>query len=286
MWMKNKKLRLFRIPIAIYLGLCGVVGGFQRSIIYHPVRQSETQMLTEARLAQCVPWKDASGAIIGWRSVKRAGEPPAANRLLVFHGNAGYALDRTYYVHGFERNVAGRQWEVTLFEYPGYGARPGVISQTSYVKAGLEALKQMRAEDQRPIYLLGESLGSGLACALAKEAPGEFDGLFLFTPYARIGDVGARQLPYLPIRLMLLDPWDNVAALQDYHGPVAMMIAGQDEIVTAAQGHLLYESYHGPKKLWVDPEAEHNSVGMGPNAAWWNEVSRFLLENRGATNSK
>jgi len=279
--MKNKKLRLFTIPAAIYLGLCGVVGGFQRSIIYHPILQAEAQMLTEARLSQCEPWKDASGAIIGWRAVKKAGVPSAPNRLLVFHGNAGYALDRTYYLHGFERDVKGHQWEVTLFEYPGYGARPGVISEKSFVKAGQDALKQMQAEDQRPVYLLGESLGSGMACALAKEAPGEIAGLYLFTPYARIGDVGSRQFPYLPIRLMLLDPWDNVAALNNYHGPVAMMIAGKDEIVTAPQGHLLFESYQGPKRLWVDEDAEHNSVETGPNARWWNEVSQFLIENRG-----
>jgi hypothetical protein len=59
---------------------------------------------------------------------------------------------------------------------------------------------------------------------------------------------------------------------------VAMLIAGEDEVVTAAQGRLLFESYGGPKHLWTEPDAGHNTVDFGPGAPWWREVSDFLLE--------
>lgn len=67
------------------------------------------------------------------------------------------------------------------------------------------------------------------------------------------------------------------AALRGYHGPMAMLIAGQDEVVTAAQGRLLYEGYAGPKRVWTQPGAGHNTIDFRPSAPWWHEVSDFLL---------
>ena len=48
-------------------------------------------------------------------------------------------------------------------EYPGYGARPGPTSEQAIKSAAERALKQLLAQDSRPLYLLGESLGSGVA---------------------------------------------------------------------------------------------------------------------------
>jgi pimeloyl-ACP methyl ester carboxylesterase len=275
--MKFKVLRLLQAPLLAYAGFCGFVGACQRSLIYHPSRQSESAMLRDAGAERCEPWRASAKAIIGWKSARKAGQPVAPNRLVVFGGNAGCALDRAFYVRGFEHYVGVEKWEVYLFEYPGYGARAGRISESSFIDAGGQALESLAAADSRPVFLLGESLGSGLACALAQRQPGRVAGLFLVTPYARLGDVAARQFSYLPARLMLRDPWDNVAALRGYRGPVAMLIAGQDEVVTAAQGRLLYRGFEGPKHLWTDPDAGHNTIDFGASAPWWREVSDFLL---------
>ena len=276
------KPRLYRmllyLPVIAYVVVCGLVGIFQRRIMYFPFYKTEAGMLAKATERGCQPWRDAHGAIIGWKSAR--GGPPAANRLVLFHGNAGYALMRTHYITGFQRLDDGRLWEVYLFEYPGYGARSGKLGQESFTEAGLEAIGVLKAADSRPIYLLGESLGSGLACALAQRRPKDVAGLFLFTPYARMSDVAAHRFGFLPVRLMLRDPWDNLAALHDYHGPMAMLIAGDDEVVTAPQGRLLFESYTGPKRLWIEPGATHNTVDF---SAWVprgarRSVSEFLLQ--------
>ena len=254
---------------------CAVVGAFQRKLMYIPSHEPESALLDLARNDGFEPWRDDTGAIIGWKSIRR--ERQAANRMLVFHGNAGYALHRSYDVSGFEGIDGGRTWEIYLFEYPGYGARPGAVGQEQFVKAGLHALNALCEKDSRPVFLLGESLGSGPACALAHASPDRVAGLFLVTPFARMGDVAAHHFGFLPVRLILLDRWDNAAALRGYRGPMAMLIAGQDEVVTAAQGRLLYEGYAGPKRLWTQPGAGHNSIDFRPSAPWWREVSDFLL---------
>ena len=57
------------------------------------------------------------------------------------------------------------------------------------------------------------------------------------------------------------------------------MIAGEDEVVTAAQSQKLYEGYTGPKSRWIDPDATHNTVSNSATLPWWREVSDFLLES-------
>lgn len=272
---KSRLYRMLSLPVIAYLVVCGLVGVFQRRIMYFPFYKTEAGMLAKAEELHCQPWRDKNGTIIGWKSPHPGA--PAANRLIVFHGNAGYALMRTHYVRGFQQMENGGLWDVYLFEYPGFGARSGRLGQESFIAAGEQAIQTLRVEDSRPIYLLGESLGSGLASALAARQPQDVKGLFLFTPYARMAEVASHRFGFLPVRLMLRDHWDNVTALQSYHGAVAMLIAGEDEVVTAPQGRLLYDSYTGPKRLWIEPGATHNTVDFSPFAPWWQQVSDFLL---------
>lgn len=276
--MKRTLLRAARSLALIYALLLLLVGCAQRLLIYHPIHRTEAAMLGEARSLGCEPWRDAGGAIIGWKSAHH--EARAANRLVIFDGNTGYALHRRHYLRGFEKLDRGGLWEVYLFEYPGYGARPGEVSEQSFIAAGDSALAALAQADSRPLFLAGESLGSGLASALAGRHPEQVRGVFLVTPYARLAEVGARQFPFLPVKLLLHDRWDNVAALRAYRRPLAMLIAGRDEVVTAAQGRVLYENYAGPKRLWVEEDATHNTVDFDPAAPWWREVSDFLLGPR------
>ena len=279
--MKSKLFRTLRSLAVPYVVLTVLVGALQRFLIYHPSRESEPAMLSHARALRCEPWRDSGGAIIGWKSARSA-TPPAANRLVVFHGNAGYALHRAPYLAGFEALDDGRTWEVLLFEYPGYGARPGKLGEQPFIEAGSKALDSLAAADARPIYLLGESLGSGLACALAGREPQRVAGVFLVTPYARLVDVAAHHYGFLPVRWMVRDSWDNVAALRHFSGPLPMLIAGADEVVTPAQGRLLYDRYAGPKHLWIEAGAHHNTLDLSPRAPWWREVADFLLSGTSA----
>jgi pimeloyl-ACP methyl ester carboxylesterase len=274
---KSFLFRVLRTLVVTYILVCALVGIFQRRIMYFPFHETEAMMRRYAVGEGVQPWLDANGKTIGWRSANKG--PAAANRLIVFHGNAGYALMRTHYIEGFQRLGDGKLWEVYIFEYPGYGARPGRLGQESFIEAGLQAIDALKVADSRPIFLLGESLGSGLASALAQRRPHDIAGLFLFTPFARMGDVAAHRFGFLPVRLMLLDRWDNLSALHDYHGPLALLIAGDDDVVTPVQGQILFDSFSGPKRLWIEPGATHNTVNFSPDALWWQEVSDYLLKN-------
>ena len=274
--MKTFLFRLGRVALLVYTGLLLLVAGCQSSLLYFPKRGEEEAMIGEARLQKIHPWRDANGRLIGWHGPN----PRAANRLVVFHGNAGRALDRSYYIDAFEALGAGADWEVWILEYPGYGSRSGSPGKTAFIEAGRQAVQQLLAADSRPLHLLGESIGSGTACALAGEMPDRIAGLALIVPLARLQEVAQQKFRWLPVGLLLRDKFDNIAALASYRGRVAIVVAGSDEVVGAAQGRKLHDSYTGPKLLIVLTGAGHNSFDIHETAPWFGKVSAFLRSAR------
>lgn len=274
--MKTILFRCGRTVLLTYAVLLLLAAGCQNRILYQPQRGPEAEFVAAAGRRNIQPWRDAQGRLIGWQRPN----PRAANRLVVFHGNAGCALDRDYYIAAFGALGGGAEWEVRILEYPGYGSRPGALGRTACIGAGRGALQELLAADSRPLFLLGESIGSGTACALAAEMPERIAGLALVLPFARLEEVAREKFPWLPVGLLLRDKFDNLAALAAYRGPVAVVVAAEDEVIGAAQGRKLHAGYAGPKLLIVLEGAGHNSIDVRPEAGWFRETSEFLLRAR------
>ncbi len=257
----------------VALAMTGILTKLQRQMIYYPSVAQEHEQLAEAARLGLQEWRDTSGALIGWRYGQR---DERGRRLLVFHGNAGFALHRDYFVRGFQALDMG--WQVFLFEYPGYGARPGSPSEKSIKLAAGQALELLLSGDARPVYLVGESLGSGVASHLAAIYPEQVAGLLLVTPFSSLSDVAAHHFKWLPARRLLSERYDSLDALSHYRGPIAFLLAGRDQVVPTALGQKLHDQYAGPRWLRVIPDAGHNTLPLDPAAPWWREVSSFLLE--------
>jgi pimeloyl-ACP methyl ester carboxylesterase len=259
---------LFLAMVALYGALCLLAFAFQRRLLYFPERYPEQAALAVAGRLGLAPWRDARGALAGWRAAP-PGLPVA--RLLVLHGNAGSALDRIHYAAAFSRLGV----EVILLEYPGYGARPGSPSRDSLGAAAADALDRMAADGAEPVWVLGESLGSGVAARAVALRPGAIKGLLLITPFARMADIVRLHYPLLPSAL-LLDRYAPETDLASWAGPSALLLAGRDEVVGVAQGRRLYDALRGPKRLWVQEEATHNGLDLDPAWPFWGEAVAFL----------
>jgi alpha-beta hydrolase superfamily lysophospholipase len=261
---------MFTVVILV-LGVLIMLAALQRQLIYFPGKGHADELSGLASSIGLQAWHDENGMAIGWKST---GKRHAHNRMLVFHGNAGYALDRHYFVTGLQ--AADDKWDVFLFEYPGYGAREGTTSEANFQTTATQALETLLAADSRPVFILGESLGSGIASYLAASFPQQVAGLLLVTPFSSLVDVAAHHYPFLPVRILLQERYDSMEALSHYRGPVAFLLAGRDEVVTTELGQQLYNSYHGPKWLHVEAHAGHNTLPYSPSENWWLEVSNFL----------
>ena len=264
---------LIRITLVLLVGYAMIVLAaflLQRRLLYFPEtsRPSSSQLAAEGLAF----WPATSDGYRGFVSTL-----PQSHRrgtVLVFHGNAGAAWQRSYYVDALQP----LGYRVILVEYPGYGGRPGAPSEAALVTDAQESLRQAYAEYGAPIYLWGESLGSGVAAAVAAAPAAPVAGVVLLTPWDSLPDLAQGLYPFLPVRWLLLDRYDSVRNLAGVTMPVAVVSAERDEIIPPARAERLYASLSAPKQRWVLPGAGHNSWPIAPGLAWWREVMAFMAD--------
>jgi uncharacterized protein len=261
---------VLQLLVIAYLLLVLAALIFQRRLIYFPTKIPADLVVHAAAEHGFVPWKNPAGRIIGWK-IPAGGT--ATGSVLIVHGNAGCALGRDYLARPIHDAA---DVDVFVLEYPGYGARAGSPGKPALLAAGEEALALL--PNDRPKYLVSESIGAGVACHLAGAHPRDVAGLLLFAPYHDFATVAQRRMPFLPAYLLLLDRFNPAADLQPYHGPVKMVVAGADEIIPAGSGRRLFDAYHGPKEIQVIPGARHNDIAeQSPD--WWKGVFSFWQTN-------
>ena len=125
-----------------------------------------------------------------------------------------------------------------------------------------------------PVYLIGESLGTGVAAFLAGAHPAAVAGVFLVAPYDNLVNVAQEHLPLFPVKWMLKERYPSEHYLKSYHGPVGVLLAGKDKVVPSRLGRRLFDGYHDRKKLWEYPSATHDDV-HSPKPSLFREVIDF-----------
>lgn len=260
--------KVARVLLLAYAGLVGLLFFTQRGLIYFPDRYSEEEGESYAERRGLERW-DHEGQFHGW---KQKGEGEAA--ILVFHGNAGGAIHRDYLRHLFRDLPASAGHSLYIMEYPGFGFRSGRPSERAFREAATKAHEVLRSSYDS-ILLVGESIGGGTATWLAAEKGAE--GVLLITPFNRLSAVAAYHYPWLPARWLLRDRFRNDLHLEDFAGPVAFVVAGEDEVIPTSLARRLYESYEGPKLFRLQEGADHNTIYYGPGLSFWEEVVEFVL---------
>jgi pimeloyl-ACP methyl ester carboxylesterase len=192
---------------------------------------------------------------------------------VVFHGNGGTASDRDFYV----KSLAGLGYRVILAEYPRYGGRPGELGEAAFVRDGLETVRLAAEMYGGPVYLLGESLGCGVAAAVAASTPVPVAGIVLITPWDTLGSAARSHFPAILVRLLLKDTYDNTANLARFRGRIAVIGAERDNVIPMRHASNLYASLPSrSKRMWVIERAGHNDWPMYVDQGWWKEITDFV----------
>jgi len=259
------------IGFGLYGLACAFLWLWQRHMIYFPTKASREVLAEWAREAGLDPWLNPAGQRIGWQRLSPTA--PGRWRVLITHGNAGCAVHRSDYARLLQAQAPA---DVFILEYPGYGDRPGAPAEPSLCLAAEEAFGLLGTN--RPVYLVGESLGTGVAAHLAAAHPQQVAGMLLIAPFNNFTAVARRHMALFPVRWLLRDRFPSDTWLKNYGGPVAVLLAGRDEVVPHELGRKLYDGYAGPKRLWTDPRATHNDVFEQP-PQFWREVVEFWQQN-------
>ncbi len=245
-----------------------VVFLFQRKIIYFPNTYSieeQQQLAAQANLELWPSTNDYRGLVAKTANTTNKGT------IIVFHGNAGTATDRTYYLSALEK----QGYRVILAEYPGYAARKGSPSEQTLIADGIQTAQQALNDFGEPVFLWGESLGSGVACGVVQSRQIPVKGIILVTPFNNMADVAQHHYWFFLAKWLIRDKFDNIKNLQNYSGNTAVLLAEQDEVIPTKHSLKLYESVHRRKKLWTF-KAGHNTLPLNPELPWWQEVMQFV----------
>lgn len=256
-------------PLLIYFGILLAVFLMQRKMIYFPERYAWAEREELMVKLDLRPWPSASD-MRGLMS----GSPLAGAKgtVLVFHGNAGSALHRAYFIDALVR----LDYRVIVAEYPGYGSRSGSPSESVLIEDGIAAAKMVVNEFPGPLFLCGESLGSGVVAGVVASQQVPVKGVLLITPFDTMARVAEHHYWFFLARWLLLDKYDNVTKLRDFAGPVAMVVAGRDEVVPNRRSLVLFGALQGIKRLWYFEQAGHNSLPLEAWQSWWSEAMEFL----------
>jgi pimeloyl-ACP methyl ester carboxylesterase len=278
----NKKHPLKSIPIRIginfLVGYCILIlllAGCQNRYIYYPQNATESAMRRMAERVGLEP-VETEGGIIGWQRGLDSDDAGPQAVFIVFHGNAGHAVHRSYYADIFDDH-SNKRWATVILEYPGYGARSGRPSEHLLIEAADELIQSVRKHTDAPLILVGESLGSGVATGILARDPDAINGLILITPFDSLTSVASHHFPFAPVRLFLRDRFDNAANLKAFAGPLAILMAENDSVVPARFGKRLYESYQGgPKLHYIQQGRDHNTLDLLSSHPFWKQAFELL----------
>ncbi len=275
--LASRHRRRARIAVVVtavgYALVCVIFALIQPELLYFPEKASSAD---EARRlptlgAERVP--STRGDTLGY--FVRSTEPARAV-MIAAHGNGGNALGQRRFVALAE--ASGVPLDVFLVEYPGYGPRRGEPTERANVEALREAIARY---DDRPIVLFGESLGSAVVALAAAERRDVVRALVLITPLPNLAGPMRHHYPLLPT-FLLRDRYEADAAIARFGGPVAFVVAAQDEVIPSPLGFDMHDAYEGEKVLFVEEEAGHGNVDYDPTRETWQGVFRFVRASLGS----
>lgn len=268
--------RLVIYALIGYVMICVYLAAMQTRMIYvgitHPL--STERAVEDAKGAGLVPWDQTTpGSAAPQGYVRRDFASPAPRgTIVVFHGNGEFAWMRPEEVEAMTR----RGFRVFLYEYPGYGGRAGRPSEATIVPDARALIRSLDHAGYGPIYVWGQSLGSGVGAAVCADATLPVHGLALLTPWDNIANVGLSFYPYLPVRLIMIDKYDSIANLQQFRHPLCVIRSEYDEIIPARLSLNLYAHLPEPKKMIEFKDVGHNDWPDSPDLPWWDDALDFI----------
>ncbi|HEX5507951.1 MAG TPA: alpha/beta hydrolase, partial [Pseudolabrys sp.] len=223
----------------LYCGALALMFAFQRRLMYFPGPRCAAPEACGLPEAEEIELTSSDGEqLVAWHVAPRGQKP----LIIYFQGNAG-GLDLR--AERFRTLVADGNGLLALC-YRGYGGSSGHPTEKGLLRDARAAYDFAAAHiaPQR-IVLFGESLGTGLAVALAAERP--VGALVLDAPFTSAADIGAAAYPYLPVRWLIRDAFRSDERIVKVHAPLLVLHGEQDRIVPIGSGERLFALAHEPK---------------------------------------
>jgi uncharacterized protein len=256
------------VVVLVVLVIGGVVVGglaaLQRQLIYFPDRSPAGDAARAIPEARDVTLTTADGLELDAWLVPAEPDADRDRAVLALPGNGGSRASRA----GLAELLRQRGFTVLLVDYRGYGGNPGSPSEEGLGRdadAAVALLEEEGFPAGRTIYL-GESLGTGVAAALASRHPP--GGLVLRSPFTELTDVGSHHYPWLPVGLLLRDRFPVLEHVRESQVPTVVVRGTADEVVPTSLSEQVAQAAPELVEERVLRGARHNDpVMFGPEVA-------------------
>ncbi|MCF6271532.1 MAG: alpha/beta hydrolase [Melioribacteraceae bacterium] len=191
--------------------------------------------------------------------------------MIIAHGN-GDIIDRWVKIVPKLREIG---IGILLVEYPGYGRSEGNPNQEDITNVFIKSYDLIISKpeiDKNKIILLGQSIGGGAICALAKERPSA--AMILISTFT---DVGIFASQYFLPKFLVKDTFDNLSVVSKYEKPILFIHAKDDKLVPYSESEILNDAALFGEIISLN--GGHNMI-RNWGQFWKNEVIPFLIKNR------
>jgi uncharacterized protein len=208
----------------------------------------------------------------GWLKHPSVAKPGERFPLVIVFG--GVRRETSWLI---DRGNKPQRWGWMFMNYRGYGLSGGEPSERILLEDATLIYDYAAARpdvDPSNMVLLGRSLGTYFAVALAKRRP--VRGVILATPFDSFAALGAEHYPWLPVGLLLNGRYDAVALAPAIRAPALFILAEHDDITPMENGASLARAWGAPQRTVTLTGARH--YGIERRTEFWNAVGEFLRE--------
>lgn len=244
---------LFKLLLVLYVLVCVLAFFFQSKFILHPHALNESKKF---RAGEEVEIPIDEDLFMNCLHVKAQ---PSKGVVLYFHGNTGN-VGRALYQ---SRLVFDMGYDLFIPDYRGFGKTEGEAwSDKELLSDANKAYEYLLTKyDEKNIYVMGYSLGTGMASYVtSKHNP---QHLFLVAPFTSLTDIKNQYAWFLPDFLMRIN-LPNERFLADVSTPVSIIHGTNDNIVNYRFSKQLKEKFPDKVKLITSENQSHRGVIFDP----------------------
>ena len=233
-------MQIILIIFLVYFFILVFLYFYQRNLLYHPNENNYSGDQISVDIKKVKILTSDKIELLGWYHEKNIKN---LKTLLFFHGNAGSLENRIHKINHFKE----MDINFLIIAWRGFSGNKGKPSEKGLYDDGQSAINWLKNNglDEKNLILYGESLGTGVATHLAQNK--NFAGIILETPFTSMIDAAKTFYPYIPVKLLLKDKFENQKKIKNINLPILIMHGEVDQIVPFSMGKKIYEIANEPK---------------------------------------